>query len=160
MKFFISLLLFFNLAHASDCPKPANDQVVLTCEKIISSEVKGFTEDKVTIASYKIWTSDKDSSLCVDGGLGTSRSNNKISLRDSKYPQKTREIFKWQRQELAVTADFWKLSIIGSNDDVRKMYPNYPENYEKYNLDHKEKILTISQPTGIKSFATFKLSCK
>lgn len=63
------LLLACNIslqALGSDsCSPPKGGQPIYTCEKLISSEIVGRAQDKISTAKYKIWLQDE--ALCIDG---------------------------------------------------------------------------------------------
>ncbi|AZZ37166.1 hypothetical protein CIK05_10320 [Bdellovibrio sp. qaytius] len=133
--------------------------MVYTCEKIISSEIKGRPQDKIASAKYSVWLQESDKALCVDGKNSSGTELGKGATNgDSKLPQSNQAISGMWSQELTVNDDSWRLTQ--TNDaSTAKLYPNNPKNYDHYFMDLKNSELTVANPTGVKSFATFKMSC-
>lgn len=161
----ILVCLFFSIqTYASEsCKLSKKSSVVYVCNKILSSEIIGRPQDKIKTAEYSIWTigEGENKSLCVDGSHSTGPSvvpGKFIGSKDSDLPQKTQITPKMWSQKLIITSDSWRL-VRTNEEEVMRLYPNYPKTYDHYNLNLNDLLLTVSNPTGIKSFASLKLSC-
>jgi hypothetical protein len=135
------------------CP-PAT--TVFRCENITSSEIAGRPEDKVISGSYRVWLQGEESQrgLRIDGKA----SWNNGSLGESKLPLTSKSTSGLGSQELTVTDCEWRLNEKFAQQ-VLETYSNYPKVHDRYLMDLKNSSLTVSMPVGVKSFATFKLSC-
>lgn len=159
MKVFVfSWLLIGQQVFASDSCPPST--TVYRCENILSSDVKGRQEDKVTSANYRIWIQgeDSESAMRIVGKASSSALSGTASFVESDLPQTSKPMGALSSQDLVVKECEWRLSETFAQQ-VLKRYSNYPSVHDRYNMNLKNSELTVSMPVGIESFATFKLSC-